>query len=83
MDVDHLVTMANEIAAFFASSSAPDCAAQDVAGHLQHYWEPRMRAALRGHLAAGGAGLLPVARAAVQLLPQPAAAALRPLAGRP
>ena len=52
MTLDHLVTMVNDISAFFAAdagASAPDA----VASHLQRFWAPSMRqqiiAAYRGH----------------------------------
>jgi formate dehydrogenase subunit delta len=44
---DRLVTMANQIARFFASQGA-DQAASGVADHLRKFWDPRMRIALIG-----------------------------------
>ncbi|MBM4197111.1 MAG: formate dehydrogenase subunit delta [Gammaproteobacteria bacterium] len=67
MNVDHLVTMANEIAAFFDAEADKQKAAEQVANHLNRFWEPRMRAAIKAHVAAGGAGLAPLARRAVEL----------------
>jgi formate dehydrogenase subunit delta len=61
------VRLANDVAAQFAHRPLDD-AAQAVAAHLQAFWEPRMRAALLDHLAAGGAGLDPVAVRAASLL---------------
>lgn len=67
MHPDKLVRMANQIATFFASQPGPDRAAR-VAAHLNDFWDPRMRAALEAHIAAGGAGLDPlVTQAAVHL----------------
>ena len=43
MNLDRLVAMVNDIAAFFAGESGPDAPA-DVANHLRRFWEPRMRA---------------------------------------
>jgi formate dehydrogenase subunit delta len=83
MDTEHLVTMVNEIAAFFATASEGETAPQEVAAHLQRYWEPRMRAELLAHLVQGGTGLTPLARAAVQRLPAPDLAALRAAPARP
>jgi formate dehydrogenase subunit delta len=68
MNVDQLVKMANEIAAFFAGASAQEQAARDVAAHLRRYWEPRMRQAMLAHFAQGGAGLTDLARSAVAIL---------------
>ena len=43
MNVERLVTMVNDISAFFAAEAGPDAAAA-VANHLKRFWEPRMRA---------------------------------------
>ena len=67
MDVHHLVTMANEIAAFFAGEDRGK-AAENVANHLRRYWDPRMRRQIVEHASAGGDGLTQVARAGVALL---------------
>jgi len=40
---DRLVTMANDIAAFFAGESNKEAAAAGVANHLTRFWDPRMR----------------------------------------
>lgn len=61
------VRLANEIAEQFTHRPI-DEAAQAVATHLRTFWEPRMRAALLDHLAAGGAGLDPIALRAAELL---------------
>ena len=61
-----LVVMANQIARFFASQ--PGDAAAGVAKHIAAYWDPRMRAHIRAHAAAGGAGLDPIARDGVAAL---------------
>jgi len=75
MNIDHLIKMANEIADFFDSESAPGQAPKDVASHLRRYWEPRMRQQIMAHHARGAAGLGDTARAAVGLLVAEAAAA--------
>ena len=62
MDIAKLVVMANRIAGFFAAQ--PGDAAEATARHMAETWEPRLRAALAAHHAAGGEGLDPVARAA-------------------
>lgn len=69
---DRLVHMLNQIATFFASQPGAD-QAERVAQHLRDYWDPRMREGLARHLAAGGAGLSPLARRAAELL-RPASA---------
>ena len=58
----------NDIAAFFAADPNPDAAAEQVAGHLRKFWEPRMRAEIRRCLEEGGAGLSPLARRGVERL---------------
>jgi formate dehydrogenase subunit delta len=68
MDVERLVAMANDIAAFFDSEPDKAVAAEGVRAHLRKYWEPRMRRQIVEHLAAGGAGLGATAREAVRLL---------------
>jgi len=50
MNIDNLVTMANQIGAFF--ESYPDRAEgrTEIANHLQRFWAPRMRSALFAHI---------------------------------
>lgn len=54
MDGRKLVKMANEIAAFFAVEPVHAAAVEGVAGHLQRFWEPRMRRAILAVFDAGG-----------------------------
>jgi formate dehydrogenase subunit delta len=61
------VRLANDIAAQFTHKPL-DEAAEAIATHVRAFWEPRMRAALLQHLAAGGAGLDPIALRAAELL---------------
>jgi formate dehydrogenase subunit delta len=72
VDVERLVAMANDIAAFFDAESGQAAAAEGVRNHITRYWEPRMRRAIIAHLDAGGAGLAPTAMAAVKKLVAPA-----------
>ncbi|MCD0417329.1 MAG: formate dehydrogenase subunit delta [Rhodopseudomonas sp.] len=67
MSPDRLVYMANQIGAFFRSQG-PDKAVPGIAEHLKKFWEPRMRRAIIAHLDAGGDGLAPEVRAAVETL---------------
>jgi formate dehydrogenase subunit delta len=69
MTLDKLVYMANQIGKFFASQGQ-DQAAAGTADHIKKFWDPRMRAAIIAHLKAGGAGLDPVARTAIERLPE-------------
>ncbi|HEY8538234.1 MAG TPA: formate dehydrogenase subunit delta [Steroidobacteraceae bacterium] len=69
MGIDRLVTMANEIAAFFEGASDSEKeAAENVAAHLRRFWAPQMRKKIVEHVSEGGEGLAPVARAAIELL---------------
>lgn len=67
MSPDRLVYMANQIGAFFRSQG-PDKAVPGITEHLKKFWEPRMRRAIIAHLDAGGDGLAPEVRAAVEAL---------------
>jgi len=64
---EKLVYMANQIGTFF-KSQGPEKAVVGTAEHIKKFWDPRMRAAIFLHLDAGGEGLDPVARQAVEHL---------------
>jgi len=68
VDVERLVAMANDIAAFFDADPDKAVAAEGVRFHLTRFWDPRMRREILAHVGAGGAGLSPTARAAVEML---------------
>jgi formate dehydrogenase subunit delta len=70
MQAEHLVSMANDIAAFFNKAADPGEAARSVATHLHRYWDPRMRKKIIEHQQSGGAGLNDLAREAVNILAQ-------------
>lgn len=74
MQIEHLVTMANDIAAFFSKAADQGEAAHSVATHLHRYWDPRMRKQIVEHRQSGGAGLSDLASEAVHLLAQEQAA---------
>ncbi len=67
MSLDKLVYMANQIGKFFATQGTEQAAA-GTADHIKKFWDPRMRATILAHLEAGGQGLDPVARAALERL---------------
>jgi formate dehydrogenase subunit delta len=69
MSLDKLVYMANQIGRFFASQGAEQTT-EGTADHIHKYWDPRMRAQIVAHLAAGGAGLDPAVRLAIERLPE-------------
>jgi len=67
MQPEKLAHMANQIAAFFRAYPEEEAVA-GIAAHLRQFWEPRLRAALAQHVAAGGAGLDPLVLAAAREL---------------
>ena len=72
MSPDKLVMMANQIGKFFASQGER-VAVPGIAEHIRKFWEPRMRRAIFAHLDAGGAGLDPLVRQALESLRDKAA----------
>jgi formate dehydrogenase subunit delta len=68
LNVESLVTMANQIADFFVSEAGPDAAPKEIAAHITKFWAPPMRSAYIEHAAAGGDGLAPAALTAASLL---------------
>ena len=75
--IDRLVMVANQISRNFARQGEAKAVAA-TADYLKKFWEPRMRHAIIGHAAAGGAGLDPFALKAVQMLAQDTPAPQRP-----
>lgn len=71
MNIPHLVSMANDISAFFDSEVGLKEAPASVALHISRYWDPRMRAQIIAHAGSGGEGLCSSALAAVRSLPPP------------
>jgi formate dehydrogenase subunit delta len=66
MNIDNLVTMANQIGTFFDSYPDRQEATTEIANHLKRYWAPRMRNQLFDHIDhEQGAGLLPVVLVAI------------------
>jgi formate dehydrogenase subunit delta len=62
---EKLVMMANQIARAFAPLGE-ERAAPKVADHIEKFWDPRMRRQIEAHVVAGGAGLEPAAKAALE-----------------
>ena len=65
---DKLVMMANQIAKFFEAQGEARAVPQ-IAKHIQDFWDPRMRRGIMAHIESGGAGLDPLALAALKTLP--------------
>jgi len=70
MSPDKMIYMANQIATFFNSQPDAD-KAEKVAGHLNDFWDPRMRQQLLDHVARGGDGLDPVVIEAAKKVHEP------------
>ncbi len=68
MSVERLVQMANDIGHFFAAEPQRSDAIVGIAGHIQRFWDPRMRRQILAHLQAGGEGLEELPREAVATL---------------
>ena len=68
MDIERLVRMVNDISRFYHSEPDHDEAVKGVAGHLERFWEPRMRRAIMAHVEAGGEGLSELGTEAVRHL---------------
>ena len=64
MQPDKLIMMANQIARFFAIQGE-ERAVPQITAHIQQFWDPRMRRQIAAHLSGGGAGLEPLAMAAI------------------
>ncbi|MGH6761949.1 MAG: formate dehydrogenase subunit delta [Phyllobacterium sp.] len=70
MSNSRIPMMANQIATFFASQ--PKAGQVDgVAGHINAFWEPRMRAQLFELIDAGGEGLHPLVLEAAPRIRRP------------
>ena len=66
MNIDNLVTMANQIGTFFASFPDREEAQTGIATHLERYWAPRMRVRLYEHVdSTRGDGLAPIVLEAI------------------
>jgi formate dehydrogenase subunit delta len=82
MSPDRLIYMANQIGKFFQSQSR-DKAVPGIAEHIKKFWDPRMRRAIFAHLDAGGAGLDPSVREAIETLKRAQVSAHQPPPGTP
>jgi formate dehydrogenase subunit delta len=71
MNIEHLVSMANDISHFFDGEFGTEESPGNIALHITRYWDPRMRKQIIDHVEQGGAGLAPTALAAVRSLAPP------------
>ena len=67
MSPEKLVMMANQIGKFFASQGA-NAAVPGIAEHIKKFWDPRMRDAIFAYMDAGGEGIDPPVREALDKL---------------
>jgi len=67
MSADRLIYMANQIGKFF-QSQGHDKAVAGIAEHIRKFWDPQMRKGIFAHFDAGGAGLDPNVREAIETL---------------
>jgi formate dehydrogenase subunit delta len=67
MNVEHLVSMANQIGRYYAAYPDRAEALKSAATHVRRYWDPRMRTELLHHMdAENGEGLDPFMAEAVR-----------------
>ncbi len=71
MSHEKLARMANQIATFFESKPHDEGVA-GVAGHINEFWEPRMRSAFLALVAKGDADLKPLVLEAAPFVRRPA-----------
>ena len=67
MSPDRLVYMANQIGKFFELQRA-DEVVPGIANHIRKFWDPRMREAIFAYMDAGGEGIDPPVREALDQL---------------
>lgn len=73
MSAEKLVHMANQIALFMESKPHAE-GVKSLAGHINDFWEPRMRRQFFELIDAGGHGLRPLVLEAAALIRRPQAA---------
>ena len=67
MNINSLVTMANQIGSFFESYPDRQEASTEIAQHLKRFWAPVMRQELYAYIDHdGGPGLSPLVLASIQ-----------------
>jgi formate dehydrogenase subunit delta len=71
MNIERLVAMANDIAAFFDAEPDKAVAAEGVRFHISRFWDPRMRREIIAHAQKGGEGLCHTAASAIKALAPP------------
>jgi formate dehydrogenase subunit delta len=64
---EHLVKMANQIVQNIPAATT-EARIESTAGHIDKFWSPLMKQQIAEYIAAGGANLMPEARAALDKL---------------
>jgi formate dehydrogenase subunit delta len=65
MHIERLVKMANDIGDFFKSEPSRADAIDGIAGHIQRFWEPRMRKQILEYMQSDGSELSELVREAL------------------
>ena len=67
MQIEHIITMANQIGDFFKSFPDTEQAKKDIAKHLTNFWARNMRLQIMAHVAEkNGVGLEDIVRDAIK-----------------
>lgn len=67
MDIQQLIKMANQIGTFFETLPDKTEALNGIAGHLQKFWTPAMRAQMLDHVdSKHGAGLKKIVLSSIE-----------------
>ena len=66
MNIEHLITMANQIGDFFRSYPDKEQAKKDIAYHIKRFWAPNMCKQIVEHVVNNqGKGLEPIVESAI------------------
>ncbi|HYN76474.1 MAG TPA: formate dehydrogenase subunit delta [Lamprocystis sp. (in: g-proteobacteria)] len=69
MDIDNLIKQANQIGDFFGAWPDPQQGQDEIANHLERFWDPRMRRQIADYVQdAGGVGLTQIVIEAIKQL---------------
>ncbi len=68
VNIDKLLKMAEQITANMSYTDDPDIVAAKVADHLNRFWDPRMKAAIREYAEKHTSEFSPPLRSAIDLL---------------
>jgi len=68
VELEHLVSMSNQIADSIAIGESDDLTAPKVAAHIKRFWARSMKAKIISYAESDGAGLKPVTKKAISLL---------------